>query len=178
MKETIKNVLVVMLIAGLCLPIVGVATANDIIVGEISISPEEPTRLSEVTFTVEITGNDIEQVRIKVEECNEIMCYQYLLNESMTNTEGNIWTGTATLIHDDTVVGHSWLVIKSNGIWYDYRNDKTTWKNFTVVPGDNGGDNNGTDGGGNTGKKTPGFEPILVIVSIVVALFIYKKKRT
>jgi hypothetical protein len=105
------------------------------------------------------------------------MCYQNLLNDSMTNTEGNIWTGTATLIHDDTIVGHSWLVIKSNGIWYDYKNDKTTWTNFTVVPGDNGADDNGTDGGDNTGK-TPGFELILVIFSIVAALLIYKKKRT
>jgi hypothetical protein len=59
MKETMKNVLVVTLIAGLFLPIVGIATADQPTVGEISISPEEPTRLSEVTFTVEITGNYI-----------------------------------------------------------------------------------------------------------------------
>lgn len=181
MKENMKNVLVVTLIAGLFLPIVGIATADKPTVGEISISPEEPTRQSEVNFSVDVTGDDIEQVCIKVEECvapdtPNYFCHAGLLNVSLTNVDGT-WEGPGTLQYDDSDVGHCWLVIKSGETWYDYANDKSTWTNFTVVPAENGGDNNGADGGDDTGK-TPGFELILVIVSIVVALFIYKKKRT
>lgn len=175
MRKNLKNVIIGMLVTVLCLSSFGMVTAAQPTVGEITVSPEEPTQLSEVTFSVEVTGDDIDQVRIKVEECNAVMCYSNLLNESLENTEGNIWTGTATLIHDDTIVGHSWLVIESNGTWYDYKTDKTTWSNFTVVPADEpNGDTNSDD---NTGGGTPGFELILVIVSIGIVLYIYTRKR-
>lgn len=175
-----KNVLVVTLIAGLFLPIVGIATADKPTYGNITLDPEEPARQSDVTFTVDVTGDNIEEVWLTVEECTDTptyFCHIQLLNVSMTNVEGNTWEVTEKLVFDDTTEGHCWLVAKSNGIWYDYRSDKTKYTNFSVVPGDNGADNNGTDGSDNKGKS-PGFELMLVIVSIVVALFIYKKKRT
>jgi hypothetical protein len=183
MKENMKNVLVVTLIVGLCLPIVGIATAVQPTYGNIALDPEEPTRQTEVTFTVDVTGADIEEVFIKVQECvdpgtSNYFCHAGLLNLSLTNAEGtSTWEGTGTLQYDDSDVGHCWLVVKSNGIWYDDSSDSAKYTNFTIVPEDNGSDNNGADGGDNTGK-TPGFELLLVIVSIVVALFIYKKKRT
>lgn len=182
MRKNLKNVLLVMLVAGLCLAIVGIANADEPSVGEIRISPEEPTRQSEVNFSVSVTGDNIEKVYVKVEECvgdpdsPDYFCYTGLLNVSLTNV-GGTWKGTGTLQYDNSDEGHSWLVVKSNGTWYDFKNDRTTWTNFTIVPADDGADGNGADGGDST-DKTPGFELILVIVSIVVALFIYKKKRT
>jgi hypothetical protein len=182
MRKNLKNVLLVMLVAGLCLAIVGIATADEPSVGKISILPKEPTRQSEVNFSVDVTGDDIEEVYVKVEECvgdpdsPDYFCYAGLLNVSLTGVSGT-WEGTGTLQYSNSDDGHCWLVVKSNGIWYDFKNDRTTWTNFTIVPADNGADNNGANGGDSTGK-TPGFELILVIVSIVVALFIYKKKRT
>ena len=167
------------LVTGLFLSIVGIANADEPSVGKISISPVKPTRQSKVNFSVDVTGDNIEEVRVKVEECvgdpnsPDYFCYTGLLNVSLSNVSGT-WKGTGTLQYSNSDEGHCWLVVKSNGVWYDFKNDKTTWTNFTIVPASN----NGTNGGGDSTDKTPGFELILVIVSIVVALFIYKKKRT
>jgi hypothetical protein len=182
MRKNLKNVLVMILVAGLFLTIAGIATADEPSVGKISISPQKPTRLSQVNFSVQITGDNIEEVRVKVEECvgdpssPDYFCYTGLLNVSLSNA-GGTWKGTGTLQYDNSDDGHCWLVVKSNGVWYDFKNDRTTWTNFTIVPANNNNNNNGTDGGSSS-NNTPGFELILVIVSIAVALFIYKKKRT
>ena len=181
MRKNLKNVLVIILVAGLCLTIAGLATADEPSVGKISVSPEEPTRESEVNFSVSVTGDNIEKVYVKVEECvgdpdsPDYFCYAGLLNVSLTDVSGT-WKGTGTLQYANSDEGHCWLVVKSNGTWYDFKNDKTTWTNFDIVaaPNNNG---NGTNGGNNT-DDSPGFELILIIVSIAVALFIYKKKRT
>jgi hypothetical protein len=180
MRKKLKNVLVIILVAGLCLTIAGLAAADEPSVGKISISPQEPTRESEVNFSVSVTGDNIEKVYVKVEECvgdpdsPDYFCYAGLLNVSLTDVSGT-WKGPGTLQYANSDEGHCWLVVKSNGTWYDFKNDKTTWTNFDIVAANNNG--NGTNGGDST-DKTPGFELILLIVSIVVALFIYKKKRT
>lgn len=177
MKKTLKNALVAMLATGLCLSIVGIATADEPSYGEIDVTPEEPTRLSEVTFTVDVTGVNITEVRINVEECIEGMCYPDYQNVSMDyNTEDDTWIGAVTLIHDDTVYGTCWLVIKSNGTWYDFKDSK---KEFNVSAGTGNGDINGGDttNGDDGTNGIPGFELILVVISIVLALSIYKKKR-
>lgn len=179
MKKNLKNVLVIILLAGLCLSIAGIATAEEPSVGKISISPEKPTRQSKVNFSVQITGDNIEKVYVKVEECvgdpdsPDYFCYAGLLNVSLNDVSGT-WKGTGTLQYANSDEGHCWLVVKSNGIWYDFKNDKSTWTNFKIIAANN----NGANGGDSTNNKSPGFELILVIVSIVVALFIYKKKRT
>jgi hypothetical protein len=179
MRKNLKNVFVMALVTGLFLSAVGIATADEPTVGKISISPVKPTRQSEVNFSVTVTGDNIEKVYVKVEECvgdpdsPDYFCYTGLLNVSLSNVSGT-WKGTGKLQYSNSDDGHCWLVVKSNGEWYDFKNDRTTWTNFTIVPASN----NGTNGGDNTDKTTPGFELILVIVSIVVALFIYKKKRT
>ena len=178
MRKNLKNVLVIILVAELCLAFAGIATADQPSVGAISLSPKKPTRQSEVNFSVSVTGDNIEKVYVKVEECvgdpnsPDYFCYTGLLNVSLSNVSGT-WKGTGTLQYSNSDEGHCWPVVKSNGVWYDFKNDKTTWTNFSIVPASN----NGTNGGDNT-DNTPGFELILVIVSIVAALFIYKKKRT
>lgn len=174
MKKILKNAMLLMLVTLLCLSFVGPVNADEPSYTEIAVSPEEPTRLSEVTFTVNITGEDIEEVRIIVEECIEGLCYPDLHNESMENTQGNDWEGTATLVHDDATYGTCWLVIKSNGTWYDFRENR---KEFDVLPIEENGQTNGdTNGDGGT-DGTPGFELILVVVSIAIILSIYRKKR-
>ena len=182
MKKTLKNALVIMLVTGLCLSLVGIATAEEPTFGDITLSPVEPTRQSDVTFTVDVTGTSIEEVSLVVMECveeggNEI-CHPGE-NVSMAIITGDTWEVTKTLSYDDTTIGHCWLVVKNNGTWYSYQNDNSTWTNFTVVPGDDGnGDNgDGTNGGDNGTNGTPGFELVLLVSSIVLALFIYKKKR-
>lgn len=178
MKKILKNAFEITIIAGLMLSMITNVIAIDPSYQDITIAPEEPTRESEVTFTVEIEGENITEVRVIVEECNDIFCYQDIQNESMTNTQDNIWEGTVTLLHDDTTYGTVWLEILSDEKWYDF---KESGIEFDVVASSENGDDgeNGDNGsnGGNGGDSTPGFELILLVISIIVAFSIYKKKR-
>jgi len=177
MKKTLKNTIVIMLVAGLFLSIVGIATAEEPTFGDITITPDEPTVLTDVKFSVNISGENITEVRLEVEECvGPDFCYEKQ-NASMELEEG-LWEATVTLEHDDVTVGHCWLVIKSNGTWYNFApsvSPEYESTDFNILPGADG-DSNGGSGTDDTGG-TPGFELILVIISIVIALSIYKKKR-
>ena len=186
MKKTLKNALVMTLVAGLCLSFVGVATADPTYdYDAINVEPAEPEKLSEVTFSVEITGEAIDEVNIRVQECMDTeegeQCYLEVQNKSMTKSDGNTWTCTTELAWDSTTIGHCWLEIKSNGTWYNYApSEGYDTTDFTVVPagGNGNGDNgNGTNGDDNDTNGTPGFELVLLVSSIVIALFIYEKKR-
>jgi len=186
MKKSLKNALLIMLVTGLCLSTVGIATADPTYDYDgITVEPAEPERLSEVTFSVEITGEVIEEVCIRVQECMDTeegeQCYLDVQNTSMTKSDGNTWTCTTELVWESTTIGHCWLEIKSSGTWYDYAPNKGyDSTDFSVVSAEDGGDGNGADGGDgtdDTGGGTPGFELILVVISLVVALSIYKRKR-
>ena len=178
MKNTLKNTIITMLAIGLLLSTITTITADEPNYDEISISPEEPTQLSELTLSVDITGETITEVFVKVEECIEGMCYPDIQNISMQNTEGNTWEATVTLIHDDAVYGTVWLIVNSNGTWYDFSKIKEEKQEFDISPSSTNGENgeNG-ENGGNGDNGTPGFELLVLVVSIIVALSIYKKKR-
>jgi len=186
MKKTLKNAFVMTLVAGLCLSFVGVVTADPTYdYDAINVEPAEPEILSEVTFSVEITGEVIEEVNIRVQECMDTeegeQCYLEVQNKSMTKSDGNNWTCITELAWDSTTICHCWLEIKSNGTWYNYApSEGYDTTDFTVVPagGNGNGDNgNGTNGDDNDTNGTPGFELVLLVSSIVIALFIYEKKR-
>jgi hypothetical protein len=151
---------------------------------DITVDPAEPERQSDVNFSVEITGNNITEVYLTVEECMDTdqgeQCALDKLNVSMTNTTDTTWTCTATLAWEFTTIGHCWLVIKSDGEWFDFQQDTSKWTDFTVVSAEDGGDGNGADGGDGTDDTdggTPGFELILVMISLLVAASLYKRKR-
>jgi len=179
MKKIVENTIIMMLILGLCLSFTSIVSADDPTYDDITVDPAEPERLSEVTFTVDVTGENVEEVYIKVEECNDILCYQDIQNVSMTNTEGSTWECSVTLIHDDTTYSSIWLIIKNDdGTWYELSDLK---QEVTVVEsstGDGDGDGDGDNGNGdNGGGGIPGFELIFALVSIAVVLFIYKRNR-
>ncbi len=174
MRKILKNALVLTLVTGLCLSFVGMVSATEPTFGDITVSPEEPTILSDVDFSVNVTGDNIQEVRIEVEECIGLdFCYAKQ-NVSMELEEG-LWKATVTLEHDDATVGHCWLVIKSNGTWYSFATSVSPdyeSTDFDIMPDEDNGDGDTDDTNG-----TPGFELILILVSIVVALSIYKRKR-
>ena len=175
MKKTLKNALIAMLTICLFLPVVAIASAEDPSYEDINWSPEEPIRESEVSFSVDITGDNIEEVYIRVEECNDQFCYQDIINESMINTVGNTWEASATLLHDDTTYSTVWLEIKSNGNWTNFKDSKIS---FDVFEDTGNGENGGNGGNGDNGTDdTPGFELIVLVISIIVAISVYKKKR-
>jgi hypothetical protein len=97
----------------------------------------------------------------------------------MINIENNTWEETGTLIHDDTIYISVWLEILSDGTWYNF-NDKRI--EFDVIAADNGGNGNGNGengngNGGNGSNDTPGFELIILVISILIGISIYSKKR-
>lgn len=178
MKKNLKSAIVIMLVTGLSLSFMGIVTAEEPIPGEIIVTPEEIIRLSELTFSVEISGEVPEEVRVNVLECNDQLCYTSdQLNESL-QLEENTWTGSATLIKSDTTYCEIWLEIKSNGTWYSF-SDSFQKFNVSEIP-DNGGNGDNGDNGGNGSNGTngsPGFELALLVVSVIFALSIYKRKK-
>jgi hypothetical protein len=180
MEKTMKNAIVIMLVAGLFLSLVGIATAEEPTFGDITITPAEPTVLSDVKFSVEITGENITEVRLEVEECvGPDFCYAKQ-NVSMMELGEGLWETTVTLEHDDATVGHCWLVIKSNETWYNFAPSVSPdyeSTDFDIMPEEDDGDDNGGGDGTDDNGGTPGFELVLVIISIIVAFSIYKRKR-
>ncbi len=104
---------------GIILLFISLAIADEPRIENITISPEKPTPLSEITITAEINGENIEEVCMRVEEGNDMYCYPYPLNVSLVNIHTNIYKGNATLIHWDATRILCWPVIKCNGTWYE-----------------------------------------------------------
>lgn len=178
MKKTLKNALIAMVAICLFSSVVAIVSAEDPSYEDIVWSPEEPIRESEVSFTVDITGDVPEEVYVRVEECNDIFCYQDILNESMMNTVGNTWEGSVTLVHDDTTYCTVWLEILSNGNWTNFKESRITFDVYEDTGnGENGGNGDNGENGENGTDDTPGFEVIVLVISIIVAISIYKKKR-
>jgi hypothetical protein len=141
----------------------------------ISLEPAKLSKMSEVTFSVSVTGEDIQEVYINVIECEDTQCFVVeKFNESMEKINDGEYTKTITLIQSDANNIEYYLVIRDNGIWYDYIDDfETTY--FEVVDNNNGGNSN-SDGNGSS-DETPGFELLLVFASLIVIFFIFKRKR-
>lgn len=184
MRKSIRNATLVMLVTALCLTFVGISTAEPTYDYDgINVDPVEPEQQSEVAFSVEVTGDEvIDEVYIRVQECRMVdgdeQCHKDVQNKSMTNTDGNNWTVTTDLIWDMATIGHCWLEIYSNDTWYNFApNEGFATSDFTITTGDDGGNGgNGGDGNGDS-DDSPGFELILVMISIIAVLFIFKRKR-
>ena len=160
--------------------IAGIASAVETEVSKITLSPSQPIQKTAVTFSVSITGDNIEEVFIEVEECTDPESANYfchpVYNLSATETDG-VWEVTKTLEYSDTAEGHCWPVVLDNGTWTSYKTDYSKWTNFTVLPAEEDGDSNGGDGGDDDTDDSPGFELIFVMISIIAIYFVYKRKR-
>jgi hypothetical protein len=186
MKKTLKYAIVITLVISLSFSFISIGAAADPTYGDIILDPIDPMRKTSVDFSVEITGDDIEQVHLRVQECmidenGMEACSPNVLNESMTTSDDITWTATATLQWNFATIGHCWLEIKSNGTWFSFKEDKTKWTDFDITTDENGGNgNSGNGNGGNGGNgdndTTPGFELIISVLAVVIALFIFKRK--
>jgi len=179
MNQKIKIGLTATIIFGLMVSFASSVSAEDPSYEDIEIDPEEPTRLSDVTFTVELTGDNITEVRIRVEECTDSFCYQDIQNESMSNNEGDTWEATVTLIHDDTVYGTVWLEVLTDEKWYNFQESRIEFDVAEAENGENGenGDNGNGENGENGDNGTPGFEFAILIISLIIGILVYNKKR-
>ena len=135
---------------------------------ELSLDPVEPKPMSAINFTAKIVSDDdIESVRIIVTECLQGMCSAFNYNESLNRTTNNSYEGQVLLTRNDAIKIKYRLEILSNGAWYvsntSFYDLNTTGFNYTKEDKEKL-------------KSTPGFELILMLFSIILTLFLKKRK--
>lgn len=169
-KKFGPRILILIFINVLFLIAVGNLACADPIVGDILVTPSHPAPLSDVTFSVEIEGNDISSVRLIVRECNKEtgICHAPPQNVSMSNVGGNTYKAEVTLIHDDVTSITYNIEIKSEGKWIESDESTTT---LNVKSED-------TDSNGNDSNDTPEFEILAFLVAVICVVMILKRKRS
>lgn len=144
---------------------IGFAVAPTI--GEVVLNPEKPTPQSDVTFSVDVTGDNVSSVWLVFEECKQGLCYK---NENISMPkEGVSYETEVTLGHEDSTYITYHVEVNSNGEWTHSES-----VNLTLAEKPNG-DQNGDNG--NTGKKTPGFELMPFIVAVGLGVLLLRRKR-
>lgn len=124
-------------------------------VKEITLNPENPAPKDTITFAATLESNeDIDEVRLILEECEEGLCYQDGFNESMEKNNDGKYEVEITLKHQTTIEVKYRLKMKSGDTWYD---SDLMGLALSV--------------------DSPGFEAVTLLVILSIALLLYKKKR-
>ena len=130
------------------------------------VDPEKPARKSSVTFTAEFPDDiaqDILSVILAYNECSDV-CYSKK-EETMTPIGDNSYEATINLEKDDATYVQYWLEVETEEGTTEYLKETKVYLS-TESTGSNS-DSNGS----------PGFELILLLLSIVMAMFIFTRKR-
>jgi len=169
-----ESLLVVFLVLGLCVSIVNVVSADGP-VADISVEPLEPEPLSTVSFTANITSEEaVDEVYIKIKECTQSLCFS-IKNVSM-EFDGDGYSVDFTLEHSDATYFDYWLEIKSGDSWFTTEQANVTLKIEASNENDNdNGNTGGTEEDNNDG--IPGFEILIFIVAVFIALIFFRRKR-
>jgi len=165
MKESMKMVLLTIILLGLYLSSIGLVTASDI---SVSIDPVAPVVGSSVAFTAEIHGINISAVYLIVDECTNEFCYS-AQNISMERVDDDRYKAVVLLQHEDAVYMQYHLWIESDGGWEGSERIKVDLLEKT-----NNGDQ--TNGGDNE-NETPGFEVISFLISVTIGVLLFQRKR-
>ncbi len=131
----------------------------DPVIEDISINPTSPSPKSTITFTATVTGDQIDEVYLLLQECKEDLCFPRT-NASMNKLESGKYQTSITLEESDATYIQYWLNINEDGTWYSSEEDIIK-KNLSTKPED----------------SIPGFELLVFLVSIIILLFIIKRKR-
>lgn len=158
-----KNQRKMLILAAAMISMIGVSigvTAAPVF-GDITLAPAAPTALSTFTVSVSISGETPSEVRIIVEECNEVtgVCHDKK-NVSMTEVAIDSYSADVTLTYDDTTYITYWVSAQANGVW-----SESEKKNVTLSTGT-------TDG-----KKTPGFELALLMGAVGISMFLVLSRK-
>jgi len=145
----------------------GLSAAVEPTIGEITSDPVSPTAQSPVVFSVDLGEETPSEVWITVEECNGDtgVCYKDVQNVSMSPASG-LYQASVTLIHADATYITCNVLVKSNGNW------SNSSKRIDLSEASNGN----TDDNNGNGGKTPGFELVLVLAAIGIALLLGRKR--
>jgi len=160
-----KIKIIFMIVLGLSLLLNSVSAATVI---NVDVEPSEPAPASKITITADISSDkEIDKVYIDIQECKEDMCF---LNENVSMLKvNNNYEKEYQLTRDEATYFKYSIAIKfKDGSWYSQA-EKT---DITLKPSSN---NNGTNGGNN---DSPGFELIIVISAVLIAMLLFKRKRS
>lgn len=127
----------------------------------ITVSPEKPSRKSTVTLTAEFDV-DVMNVYLRYNECYSGGCYS-IHNESMISIGDNKFEADITLVKDNTIYIQYWLEYETVDGWSSTEDE---FEETYLATGSSGDSND-----------TPGFELLLVALSIMFVAFIFKRKR-
>ena len=162
MKNSMTNIFLIgILILNIYSLVAGVVANAEPTVIDITFYPEEPAPLSTITFNATVDGDDISAVYLIVEECAGLICYK-VQNVTMNEVGNGTYQAEATLKRDDATMVKYHLKIESNGAWYE--NERVEFDLSEKTNGQNS-------------KKTPGFELIILIMSIIAVTFYIKKRE-
>ena len=135
----------------------------------VSFNPPEPTTLSALTATANITSDDeIQEVHIVFKECNPTTCFRRE-NVTMTLSDDN-YSADIILEKEQVTFISYYFSIFSNDTWYETESANLTLK------ASSGNENTDVDGSDDN-NAMPGFELIsFLIASVVLILFFYRKR--
>jgi len=147
------------------LPTINTINAATPIVGDIKLTPANPSPQSVVTFSVDISGDSISSVRIVLNECDKPkgICHVPPQNVSMSKKSGNTYEARVTLQWDDVTSITYHIELKSDGKWIEYDDHTTTLSTKS-------GDSNDTNG-------SPGFEIIVFFIAMIFVVLLINRYK-
>jgi hypothetical protein len=153
----------------LILLIVSIALISPFVAADatVDIKPAKPKALDSIEITATITDENIISVYTTIQECNENtgICYAKD-NNSMTSKGADQYTASIDLTHSDATYLQYTIHVQTNDGWVEYQKD--TKVNYDTSS--NGGSNNDND--------TPGFEFVVLALSIMfISLLAYRRTR-
>ena len=132
-------------------------------VGDITLKPAHPAPQSDITFSVDITGDSISSVRIVLNECDKPkgICHAPPQNVSMNKKSGNTYEAKVKLQWDDVTSITYHIELKCDGKWIEYEDHSTTLST-------NSEDSNGS----------PGFEIIIFVIAMIFVILLLNRSKS
>lgn len=167
-KKNIAKIIQLIIVWSLILQVVPVIQAEP----TIQITPTKPEPESDVTFEVDLTGENVQNAYLWIQECNANtgICYTND-NISMIDTSSGIYETTYTLEHDDATYFQYSIIVDTGSGWQTFF--EQTKINLAESTNNNGNNNNG-----DSESDTPGFEFVALFISVIfILLIMYRRKR-
>jgi len=140
------------------------AAADTPVIGTLQISPETPAPRTTVTVTIDISGT-VDYATVTYHECNTQLCHK---DSTLNMTKsGTTYTAQVPLQYADSI-NATFFVTAHTG-------SGTTDSAKKVILIHASSNNNNTNG--STNKKTPGFEVIIALGAIAVAMLVIARRK-
>ena len=149
------------------------------ILNSVTVIPENPEPMSEVTVIADIEGDNIESITLSVSECFDDggndpspTCYNNTQADMALNSD-NKYETSFTLKDTKGITDHIEMLFLVSDEDQQYQLEGG--KAYYASQSNDNGNENPNNGDNNT--DTPGFELIFLIGAIFIALIFYNKKR-